>query len=71
MRADVLAAASPAPVHDAVPALGRPRTNPAPVTVPPVTAPHIVWDPIPFGPERKAQMVAYVRRHYGSFMKPT
>jgi N-acetylmuramoyl-L-alanine amidase len=33
--------------------------------------PRIVWDPIPFGPERKAQMVAYVRRHYGSFMKPT
>jgi beta-N-acetylhexosaminidase len=30
-----------------------------------------VWDPIPFGPARKAQMVAYVRRHYGSFMKPT
>jgi N-acetyl-anhydromuramyl-L-alanine amidase AmpD len=30
-----------------------------------------VWDPIPFGPERKAQMVDYVRRHYGSFMKPT
>jgi N-acetyl-anhydromuramyl-L-alanine amidase AmpD len=30
-----------------------------------------VWDPIPFGPQRKAHMVAYVRRHYGSFMKPT
>lgn len=33
--------------------------------------PPIVWDPIPFGPERKAQMTAYVRRHYGSLMKPT
>ena len=33
--------------------------------------PPIVWDPIPFGPVRKAQTVAYVRRHYGSFMKPT
>ena len=33
--------------------------------------PPITWDPIPFGPARKAQMVAYVRRHYGSFMKPT
>jgi beta-N-acetylhexosaminidase len=31
----------------------------------------IVWDPIPFGARRKAEMVAYVRRHYGSFMKPT
>ena len=36
-----------------------------------VPKPHIIWDPIPFGPERKEQMVAYVRRHYGSFMKPT
>ncbi|HUH80332.1 MAG TPA: peptidoglycan recognition family protein [Solirubrobacteraceae bacterium] len=33
--------------------------------------PRIVWDPIPFGQQRKEQMVAYVRRHYGSFMKPT
>jgi beta-N-acetylhexosaminidase len=33
--------------------------------------PRIVWDPIPFGSARKAQMVSYVRRHYGSFMKPT
>jgi N-acetylmuramoyl-L-alanine amidase len=33
--------------------------------------PHIAWDPIPFGPERMAEMVAYVRRHYGSFMRPT
>lgn len=33
--------------------------------------PPIVWDPIPFGRERKAQMVAYVRRHYSSFMEPT
>lgn len=33
--------------------------------------PRIVWDPIPFGARRKAEMAAYVRRHYGSFMKPT
>jgi beta-N-acetylhexosaminidase len=39
--------------------------------MPPVVKPPIVWDPIPFGPQRKAQMVAYVQRHYGSFMKPT
>jgi N-acetylmuramoyl-L-alanine amidase len=32
--------------------------------------PRIVWDPIPFGRRRKAEMVAYVRRHYGSFMRP-
>jgi N-acetylmuramoyl-L-alanine amidase len=37
----------------------------------PAPKPHIVWDPIPFGPKRKAEMAAYVRRHYGSFMKPT
>jgi N-acetylmuramoyl-L-alanine amidase len=36
-----------------------------------VVKPRIVWDPIPFGPRRRAQMAAYVRRHYGSFMKPT
>jgi len=26
--------------------------------------PHIVWKPIPFGPERRAQMEAYAVRHY-------
>jgi N-acetylmuramoyl-L-alanine amidase len=36
-----------------------------------VRAPHIVWNPIPFGATRKAQTVAYVRRHYHSFMRPT
>jgi hypothetical protein len=38
---------------------------------PRVHKPPIVWDPIPFGARRKAEMVSYVRRHYGSFMKPT
>jgi N-acetylmuramoyl-L-alanine amidase len=33
--------------------------------------PRIVWDPIPFGSQRKVEMTAYVRRHYGSFMRPT
>jgi N-acetylmuramoyl-L-alanine amidase len=36
-----------------------------------VPKPHVIWDPIPFGAERKRQMVAYSRRHYGSFMRPT
>jgi beta-N-acetylhexosaminidase len=27
--------------------------------------PPIVWTPIPFGPARRAQMVAYAKRHYG------
>ncbi len=36
-----------------------------------VRKPRIVWDPIPFGSRRKAEMAAYVRRHYGSFMRPT
>jgi N-acetylmuramoyl-L-alanine amidase len=44
-------------------------TTPAPAIV--VPKPHITWDPIPFGAERKEQMVAYSRRHYGSFMTPT
>lgn len=38
---------------------------PSQPAVPPVTKPPIVWDPIPFGPERKAQMRAYAERHYG------
>jgi N-acetylmuramoyl-L-alanine amidase len=50
-----------------------PTTPTAPATPPAVAVPkpHIIWDPIPFGPERKAQMVAYAQRHYGSFMPPT
>jgi N-acetylmuramoyl-L-alanine amidase len=43
-------------------------TSATPVRVP---KPRIVWDPIPFGAKRKAEMVGYVRRHYGSFTKPT
>jgi N-acetylmuramoyl-L-alanine amidase len=33
--------------------------------------PPVIWRPIAFGAVRKAQMTAYVRRHYGSFLKPT
>jgi N-acetylmuramoyl-L-alanine amidase len=33
--------------------------------------PPVIWRPIPFGAVRKAQMAAYVGRHYGSFLKPT
>ncbi|MDQ2896345.1 MAG: N-acetylmuramoyl-L-alanine amidase [Actinomycetota bacterium] len=36
-----------------------------------VPRPPILWNPIPFGPTRKAQMTAYTRRHYGSFLNPT
>ena len=39
--------------------------------VPAPTRPPIAWNPIPFGQQRKEEMVAYTRRHYGSFMKPT
>ena len=31
--------------------------------------PATTWEPIPFGKERKAQTAAYVRRHYGSFIR--
>src|SRR5436190_8282887 len=27
--------------------------------------PHIVWKPIPYGPQRRAEMAAYSRKHYG------
>jgi beta-N-acetylhexosaminidase len=36
-----------------------------------IARPRIAWDPVPFGAKRKAETVAYVRRHYGRFMKPT
>ncbi len=32
---------------------------------PSVPRPHIVWKPIPFGPDRRAQMAAYAKEHYG------
>jgi len=60
--------AAPAPTQSAASSADSVPAAPSSVAVP---KPHIIWDPIPFGPERKAQMVAYVRRHYGSFMKPT
>jgi N-acetylmuramoyl-L-alanine amidase len=37
----------------------------------PIPEPKTVWSPIPFGAKRKAETVAYTRRHYGSFLKPT
>jgi beta-N-acetylhexosaminidase len=65
-------------------AASRPARNHPPAVAEPVAAvgataprkslpprPPIVWDPIPFGPKRKAETAAYVRRHYGSFMRPT
>ena len=45
------------------------RSRPAAAGAP--VKPRIVWDPIPFGMQRKQEMVAYARRHYGSFMRPT
>jgi N-acetylmuramoyl-L-alanine amidase len=36
-----------------------------------VAEPSIVQRPIPFGARRRAEMIAYARRHYGSFMAPT
>ena len=27
--------------------------------------PHVVWKPIPYGPQRKAEMAQYAQRHYG------
>jgi N-acetylmuramoyl-L-alanine amidase len=70
---------TPSPATSTRPASTTSTTSTsAPVTPPhpkpkpkPVPKPRIVWNPIPFGAARKAQTVAYVRRHYGSFMKPT
>ncbi len=65
-------AAMPARMQQSDPSSGGSAPT-VPATPPPlaVPRPRIIWDLIPFGPERKAQMVAYTRRHYGSFMKPT
>ncbi len=41
------------------------KRSPATARLPAVVKPPIVWDPIPFGPQRKAEMVAYAARHYG------
>ena len=41
------------------------KRSTVPHLAPPVTKPPIVWDPIPFGRQRKAQMAAYALRHYG------
>ncbi|HEY3727055.1 MAG TPA: peptidoglycan recognition family protein [Solirubrobacteraceae bacterium] len=64
-----------APAARRAAAAARPAAAPARPSAPAAAAlppkPRIVWDPIPFGAKRKAEMVAYVRRHYGSFMKPT
>jgi N-acetylmuramoyl-L-alanine amidase len=46
------------------------QTTPSPPVALPAKPP-VRWDPIPFGAKRKAQMKAYVKRHYGSFMAPT
>jgi beta-N-acetylhexosaminidase len=51
--------------------VAAPATGTTPASSLAQLKPRIVWEPIPFGAKRKAEMVAYVRRHYGSFMKPT
>jgi N-acetylmuramoyl-L-alanine amidase len=60
------------------PSTSRPVDSPpAPLPTSPtprsasVPKPPIVWNPIPFSAERRAQMREYVRRRYGSFMTPT
>ena len=69
-RAVKTTTASDAPASPAASAAEAP-SHPRALTTATVPRPHIAWDPIPFGPQRKAQMAAYVRRHYGSFMAPT
>jgi hypothetical protein len=73
-------ASATAPATPSVPNTGGSApTTPSPPTSPTtprppsavVPIPHIISNPIPFGAERKTQMTAYARRHYGSFMTPT
>ncbi len=51
--------------HSATRPARSPRRRAQAPSVSTVARPPIVWDPIPFGPERKAQMTAYALRHYG------
>ncbi len=49
-----------------VASMARPAAAAHAAKLPPaVEKPRIVWDPIPFGATRKAQMRAYADRHYG------
>ena len=64
--------ASAATAATTTPTVARPqRPRPRHIPPPPATAaalppkPPIVQSPIPFGPQRKAEMVAYALRHYG------
>jgi hypothetical protein len=54
----VLALAAPRPAATATPAATSTATAAAP-------RPPIVWKRIPYGPDRRAQMRRYARRHYG------
>jgi N-acetylmuramoyl-L-alanine amidase len=72
-HAAVASARAPAPTQPRGDSASGGSAPTVPVAPPAVVAPkpHVISDPIPFGSERKAQMAAYVRRHYGSFMAPT
>jgi N-acetylmuramoyl-L-alanine amidase len=59
----VATTARPAPAAHAAHAAHEAHTAKPP---PAVEKPRIVWDPIPFGATRKAQMRAYAERHYGT-----
>jgi N-acetylmuramoyl-L-alanine amidase len=70
--ASVLAGIAAVAVAHPASAPSQPTARSAqPASVAAVKRPAIHDDFIPFGAVRKAQMVAYVRRHYGSFLKPT
>lgn len=64
MLAAIAAAAVALAIAIASAAGSSPVAHPAKAP-PRVVKPRIVWDPIPFGPTRKAQMRGYAERHYG------
>lgn len=54
------------PAAAAVPdAAGYSAAAPAAIVAGKAKRPRIVWDPIPYGKRRRAQMAAYAKRHYG------
>jgi N-acetylmuramoyl-L-alanine amidase len=64
----VLAMFGSPPVRIPIESLTTARPFRVAVHANPAPKPKIVWTPVPFGTKRKAETVAYTRRHYGSFL---
>ncbi|HLX31724.1 MAG TPA: peptidoglycan recognition family protein [Gaiellaceae bacterium] len=62
IAAAVLLAVTPPGLHASS---ARPTTRGQQAGAPSARRPHIVWKPIPYGAQRKAEMAAYAEKNYG------